>query len=184
MKPKNLLLMFIVLMAVIFNCPKNAFAEEKTSSAKIAANIASDNNDYRINVLHKYLNKYNSPLADNAEDFVRYADTYKIDWRFVAAISGVESTFGQQIPANSYNGWGFGIYGTNVRYFNSWSDGIETVSKSLREDYMDKWGASDVWSIGKIYAASPTWAERVNYFMDRIQDFSSKNSESTLPLTI
>ena len=176
--------MFIVLMAVLLFCPKNVFAEDKSASAKIETKLAVAKNDYRVNVLRSYLKQYNSPLVDNAEDFVKYADMYDLDWRFVAAISGLESTFGKEIPYNSYNGWGYGIYGTNTRSFESWEDGIQTVSKDLREKYMNEWGATDVYAIGKIYAASPTWAQRVEYFMNRIQDYSINHSESALPLTI
>src|SRR3989344_4865811 len=31
------------------------------------------------------------------------------------------------------------------------------------------WGATDVWSIGPIYAESPTWSVRVNRFMQEIE---------------
>jgi hypothetical protein len=184
MKQKIFAFLFIVLMAVTLYCPKDVFAKDKASSAKIETKLASNASDYRVDVLRGYLQQYDSPLVDNAEDFIRYADLYNLDWRFVAAISGLESTFGKQIPDNSYNGWGYGIYGTNVRYFNSWEDGIKTVSKDLREKYMNTWGANDVYAIGKIYAASPTWAVRVEYFMNRIQDYSLKSPESALPLTI
>lgn len=184
MKQKIFTLFLIVFMAVILYCPKDVFAKEHSPSAKINTELAVASNDYRATVLKSYLEQYNSPLAGNAADFVKYADMYDLDWRFVAAIAGLESTFGKRIPYNSYNAWGYGIYGTNVRYFESWEDGIQTVSKDLREKYMDTWGATNVWEIGKIYAASPTWAQRVDFFMNRIQDYSIKNTQTTLPLTI
>jgi hypothetical protein len=184
MKQKIVYFILIVLIGLTLCFPQKAGALEKASSAKIATRFANEKADYRVDVLRKYLMQYDSPLVDNAGDFVRYADEYNIDWRFVAAISGVESTFGQQIPNNTYNGWGYGIYGDNVRYFNSWEDGIKTVSKDLREKYMNQWGASNVWEIGRIYAASPTWAQRVDYFMNRISDFAIKDSENALPLSI
>jgi hypothetical protein len=180
---------YFTLLIVIFLFSLTAgksFAEESVPSAKVVLAQASiaKTSDNRAKILRQYLAEKNSPLVDNADDFVYYADKYNLDWRLVAAISGLESGFGQAIPSNSYNGWGFGVYGSNVRYFNSWSDGIETVSQSLRKDYMDKWGASNVYQIGSIYAASPTWAVRVDGFMNSIQDFALRNPDNSLSLSL
>lgn len=180
---KKLFLLFTIFLFVV---KTDAYAFEKASgsSAKIAINKSDLSSDYRVSILRDYLNKYNSPLTDSADEFVLYADKYGLDYRLVAAISGVESTFGHQIPYNTYNAWGWGIYGTNMYYFKSWEDGISTISKGLRTNYIDKWGAEDIYQIGKFYAASPTWAQRVIYFMNRIGDFGVKNPEKTLSLTI
>ena len=182
---KKYFVILIVILTFILTSQKT-FAQESVPSAKVilADETPVKPNDIRVQILRAYLLKWNSPLADNADDFVKSADKYNLDWRLVAAISGVESTFGQAIPTNSYNGWGFGIYGDNVRYFNSWNDGIDTVSKSLREDYMDKWGATNVYEIGRTYAASPTWAVRVDGFMNSIQDFALRNPDKTLSLSL
>jgi len=83
----------------------------------------------------------------------------------VAAISGVESTFGKRIPENSYNayGWANGNY-----YFESWEDSIAIVSKTLREKYYDR-GATTLNQIARRYAPpSSSWAWKVNYFMEKI----------------
>jgi hypothetical protein len=117
------------------------------------------------------LEKYNSPLVPYAGTFVETADKYNLDWKLVAAISGVESTFGREIPDASFNGWGWGIYGDNMIRFSSWNEGIETISQGLRTKYIDKWGAKDVYEIGRFYAASPTWAQRVEYFMNSIEEY-------------
>lgn len=184
MKQKILLLTLIVFLNIFFINAKDVFAEEKSVSAKIETKLAKAEYDYRAEILRGYLSQYNSPLADNANDFIKYADMYNLDWRFVAAISGVESTYGHQIPTNSYNGWGWGIYGGKVTRFSSWEEGIATISKGLRENYMDKWGAQNVYEIGSIYAASPTWAQRVEGFMYKIQEYSLKNPRNALSLTI
>jgi len=121
--------------------------------------------DYRVSTLRKFLKEYNSPLADYAEVFVREADKNGIDWRLVPAITGVESTFGKNIPFKSYNayGWANGAY-----TFESWEDSIGIVSKSLREKYMDK-GAVTINQIGRRYAPpSNTWSSKVKYFMRKI----------------
>jgi hypothetical protein len=140
--------------------------------------------DSRIKILREFLKKNNSPLTPNASDFVEIADKYDLDWKLVAAISGIESSFGQRIPYESFNGWGWGIYGDNMIKFSSWTEGIETVSEGLRTKYINKWGAKDVYAIGKFYAASPTWAQRVTYFMGKIDDFKNTNSVNNLSITI
>jgi len=188
---KKYFITLIVISLFIFSS-KTSFAEEKSSlpSAKViladaSASVSADQVvDNRAKILKKFLEEKNSPLADNAEDFVIYADKYNLDWRLVAAISGLESGYGQEIPGGTYNGWGWGIYGTNTHYFNSWSDGIETVSKGLRQQYMDQWGATNIYEIGSTYAASPTWAVRVQRNMDNIQDFALRNPENTLSLSL
>ena len=169
----KLLSVAIVVMTAALTIPQTAHAETAGSSAALIAPIELRKNveDARVKRLQSFLEKRNSPLAPYAKVFVEQADKNNIDWKMVAAISGVESTYGQFIPPYSYNAWGFGVYGDNVRRFTSWEDGITTVSTALRQDYMDKWKAQDVYEIGRIYAASPTWAVRVERFMNEIDAY-------------
>ncbi|HZQ29569.1 MAG TPA: hypothetical protein VFA93_00610 [Patescibacteria group bacterium] len=178
------ILPFIFVLSLLFT--PFAFAEEKASASSAKINSIKENklSDQRVKILRDYLRQYNSPLVEYSSSFVKYADEYNLDWRLVAAISGVESTFGQQIPYGTYNGWGWGIYGDNRIYFKSWDEGIKTVSEGLRTNYLNRWGAQDVYQIGRLYAASPTWAYRVDYFMGKIQDFSLRNPQSTLSLAL
>ncbi|HSA84186.1 MAG TPA: hypothetical protein VLF20_04875 [Patescibacteria group bacterium] len=176
--------MLITLFVMAF--PQNAQANVAGSSAAMAnpPELLEQAEDNRVQILHEYLASKRSPLADHAATFVMQADTYNLDWRLVAAISGLESSFGQRIPVNSYNGWGYGVYGDNVRRFASWDEGITVVSQALREDYMTKWKATTVPEIGRIYAASPTWAERVQYFLNDIEAFEQKRERTTLALSL
>lgn len=181
---KKLIIVFlVVIISQLTANSANAIELASGSSAKIEL-VKAKGFDSRAKILEDYLGQFNSPLVSEASAFVRYADRYELDWKLVAAISGVESTFGKQIPYESYNGWGWGIYGTNMIYFNSWEDGIKTVSEGLRTNYLNKWGATNVYEIGRIYAASPTWAQRVDYFMDSISDFALRNPQSALPLSL
>ena len=161
------------------------FAQNSSGSSAVLADARSAfYSDNRVKILREFLESYNSPLAPFSQVFVENADTYNLDWRLVAAISGVESTFGQQIPQGSYNGWGWGIYGNNVIYFSSWEDGIQTISKGLRERYMTQRGAANVYEIGSTYAASPTWAVRVESFMNGISNFSILNPQNSLSISL
>lgn len=121
--------------------------------------------DYRVYTLRKFLSKFGSPLTPYSPDFIKQADYYGIDWRMVPAISGVESTFGKQIPYNSYNAYGW----VNGNYsFKSWPDSIQVVSKTIKYNYIDK-GAVSIGSIAKIYAPpSVTWGSKVKYFVSKI----------------
>lgn len=177
-----------VLFMLLSTIP--AYGKEKSAGMSAMANIAQvaqQKPDNRIKILRLYLEKHDSPLANSSETFVHAADKYNLDWKLVAAISGLESGFGKQIPYNSYNAWGWGVYGNNVIYFASWDEGIETISKGIRERYMNQRGATNVYEIGSTYAASPTWASRVVMFMSQIEAFYTNyqtNSSATLSLTI
>ncbi|MCL4354798.1 hypothetical protein M1349_05040 [Patescibacteria group bacterium] len=181
--------LFVILIMGLITAllQKPVYAEissTKATSARIAMVIPETREDHRVKILKDFLKAQDSPLAEYADVFVRNADKYNLDWKLVAAISGTESSFGLAYPNGTYNGWGWGIYGNNMHYFTSWEDGIETISKGLREQYMDKWGAQDVYGIGKFYASSPTWAEHTIHFMNRIDEFALRNPENTLSLSL
>jgi hypothetical protein len=166
---------------------QQAYAEEKTSASSAALiTLASTpiEVDKRTQILKIYLEKYNSPLAPFAQTFIDQADKYNLDWKLVAAIAGVESYFGQMIPPNSYNGWGFGIYDDNILRFASWDDGIATVTQSLRERYMNERGANNIYEIGATYAADRQWAGKVQQFMYEIEQLESSSNNKTLSISI
>jgi hypothetical protein len=132
--------------------------------------IVSKKLDKQAQILRSYLQKFDSPMQNHAQDFIDAANTYNLDWKMLPAIAGVESTFGKQIPGG-YNAYGWGVYGTQAIYFSSWTDGIFTVARGLREGYLNK-GLTDPYDINRIYAASPTWGQRVTYFMNDIEKFA------------
>lgn len=182
---KRLILFFLLVPFLLLSTQKaQAYSKSAGTSAVLASNFESSEDDYRVRTLKAYLMQYDAPLAPYADRFVAAADKYNLDWRFVASISGLESGFGKHIPYNSYNGWGWGIYGDNSLSFKSWEDGIDTVSEGLRTKYMDKWGAENIWEIGAIYASSPTWAVRVQGFMNQIEAFRLRNPQTALSISI
>lgn len=176
--------LLIIVVAVLMPVAR-AEANTARPSAVLAVAQSTDMQPYnRTIILRDFLKSYNSPLAPYASDFINEADKNGLDWKLVAAIAGVESYFGQQIPYNSYNGWGYGVYGNNVRNFESWPDGIAVVSKALRVDYLDSWGATNVYEIGAIYAADPAWANKVTHFINLIEDFESRSTNAAIPISI
>lgn len=174
--------------AAMLVLPQPAFASSISGELHEAGPSATPSSrsirqpDNRARKLKTYLVAHSSPLAPYADVFIARADEYGLDWRLVASISGVESTFGKKIPVNSYNayGWNGGKF-----YFRNWEDGIETVSRTLATKYAAR-GANTVWEIGPIYAPpSKTWAGKVAYFMEKIEEGPKvKNAALALELAI
>lgn len=133
--------------------------------------ISSKKLEPKAEILAAYLASFNSPMQYHAQDFIDASKAYNLDWKLVASIAGVESTFGKFIPGG-YNGWGWGVYDTQAIYFNSWREGIFTVSKGLRENYLDA-GLSEPYAMNRVYAASPTWGSKVTYFMNDLEKFAA-----------
>lgn len=124
--------------------------------------------DNRVLQLSAYLQAKGSPLADYAVQFVQAADKYNLDWRLLPAISGNESGFAKVYVGGTYNAWGWG--GGYIR-LGSWSGAIDTISQSLRENYVNVIGTADVSRIGRMYAADPGWAGKVTMYMNQIGNF-------------
>jgi len=124
----------------------------------------------RIEVLKEFFARYKSPLDKYADVIVEAADKYGIDYRLLPAIAMQESTLCKKIPKDSYNCWGFGIYGKKVTRFSGFEEAIDKVSKTLAQDYHAQ-GLEDPSEIMSKYTPSNSgvWAENVSYIMDRIQ---------------
>ena len=164
---KKLITSLLIALVVIFSKVDTISAEVNVAdvSAELKTNKPEEDFDFRVLKLKVYLSGHNSPLAAYSDVFVKYADEYDLDWRLVAAISGVESTFGKRIPYKSYNAYGW----ANGKYaFESWEDSIEVVSKTLREKYIDD-GLTTIGQIARRYAPpSSTWARNVKFFINKI----------------
>ena len=178
MKQTIFVFMSIVFLSLISVRPAYAAIKESDASAMSFKDLAHYQPDRRGDRLRAYFISHNSPLADAADVFVREADEHSLDWKFVAAIAGTESTFGKHIPSGSYNCWGWGIP-TGAQSgvaFSSFENGIATVSEGLEKNYVQK-GARTIEQIGSIYAASPRWAGNVRFFMDKIENFTPQSPQ-------
>lgn len=124
--------------------------------------------DARVLKVHQFLKNQNSTLADYAADFVQQADASGLDYRWLVAISGVESTFGRNYLWGTYNayGWGGGLI-----LFTSWPDGITKISQALRNEYVNR-GVETIDQIARIYCPpnSAHWARGVRYFVSEIEN--------------
>ena len=94
--------------------------------------------DPRILAMNKFLSDYQSPMANYADVFIVEADRYGLDWRLIAAISGVESAFGRLIPRGTYNGWGWRGRNRNPdgwSIFESWDEAITHITERMALGY-------------------------------------------------
>ena len=94
--------------------------------------------DPRVIAMEKFLLAYNSPMYPYAKTFIEEADKNGLDWRLVASISGVESAFGNLIPKNTNNAWGWrGVNPNDSGWsqFKTWEEGIATVTGGLAQGY-------------------------------------------------
>lgn len=174
---------FLATLMLIF-LPLQSYPAELTNQKaadKEEISIDSKQLDKRAVILKDYLQRYNSPLQYHAQDFIDAADESHVDWKLVPSIAGVESTFGKFTPGG-FNAWGWGVYGTQALGFDSWRDGIFTVTQGLKQNYIDK-GLNDPMAMNHVYAASPSWGWKVSYFLNDLDQFT-KIYESKEPTQI
>lgn len=93
--------------------------------------------DGRSKIIEDFFKGYNSVLANYSAKFVAVADKYNLDYRLMPAIAMQESNGAKKVISDSFNPFGYGIYGGKVLKFNSWEQAIERVGKGLRDDYLN-----------------------------------------------
>lgn len=126
--------------------------------------------DGRPLLIKNYLNKYKSELEPYSQLIVDISDKYSLDYRLLVAIAQQESNLCKRIPVNSYNCWGFGIYGNKVTRFDSYPQALEKVAKSLKRDYFDK-GLTTPEAIMAKYTppSQGSWAAGVSAFLSELE---------------
>lgn len=138
---------------------------------KAETQISLQQEDARIKALRDFFQKYNSDLHAYAQTFVESADKYSLDYRLLPAIAMQESNLCKKAPKNSFNCWGFGIYGGKVLRFANYDEAIRAVSKSLGHEYKAQ-GLEGPNEIASRYTPSDngTWVKSVTFFMDSIKN--------------
>src|SRR4030067_898330 len=79
-----------------------------------------------------------SPLVPYTDFILETSEKYGLDWRLLTAISGNESLFGRVTPPDCYNAWGWGIHSRGTLCFSNWEEGIETVARGIKKNYIDQ----------------------------------------------
>ncbi|MCS7093381.1 MAG: hypothetical protein NZL96_03080 [Patescibacteria group bacterium] len=149
---------------------KNYFQSLYQPSNQDGYRLETELGDSRVANLKSFFRKYQSPLYDYAEKIIEASDKYGLDYRLLPAIAMQESNLCKYIPENSYNCWGWGIYGTQVIRFKSYEEAIETVARGIKRDYIDK-GLITATAIMKKYTprSRGSWAYGVNSFMRMLE---------------
>lgn len=135
--------------------------------------------DARVEKIERVFEKYKCPLTGTGHLFVEAADKYKVPYWLVASIAFQESSCGKNTPkpsevGESYNAWGWGVWGTRVKTFDNWEHGIDVVTKYLSTNFFSK-GVSEPCDIMDVYTPSSngSWCSGVKYFGDMIQTFET-----------
>ena len=129
--------------------------------------------DGRAKIVENFFKAYGSLLSDYDDNFIKVADKYKLDYRWLPAIAMQESLGGKKVIRDSYNPFGYGIYGSLVVKFSSWEEAIERVGKALREDYLNH-GLNTPEKVMAKYtppslAKGGIWAKGVRSFMEELR---------------
>lgn len=146
---------------------KVAYAALPAASGTLKTNIVSE--DARLTSVRVFFQKYNPDLVPYAVNIIESADKYDLNYRLLPAIGMQESNLCKKSPKNSFNCWGFGIYGKKVTRFDNYKQAIETVSKTLAKNYKAI-GLETPEQIMTKYTpgSNGSWANGVNHFMNQL----------------
>lgn len=129
--------------------------------------------DARAKIIENFFKNYKSPLSNYSDIFITVADNYQLDWQLLPAIAMQESNGGKKVIIDSFNPFGYGIYGSLVIKFDSWEEAIERVGRALKEDYIGQ-GLKTPNQIMAKYtppslAKDGAWAKGVIAFMEELR---------------
>ncbi len=126
--------------------------------------------DARVPIVSRYLKKNKSPLEPYAHEIVEVANQHGVDFRLIVAIARQESNLCKFIPENTYNCWGWGIHSQGTLGFESYEEGIRTVTEGIKRKYIDEGLTTPVDIMGKYTPSSNgSWASAVTQFMEEMQ---------------
>lgn len=126
--------------------------------------------DARPTLIERFLKKHGSQLVPYSQLLVDTADKYGLDYALIPAMAMQESNLCKKIPEESYNCWGFGIYGNKVHKFSSFEEGIDRVGSTLKEKYLEESLTNPDLIMSKWTPRSNgSWSYAVNTFMQEIK---------------
>lgn len=177
--PLAILISIFYLLYILINQNSSRLARTRAHTVAFAALPPLENSiqedqitqvDARVEIVRQFFKRYKSPLEPYASSVVEVADTYDLDFRLIPAIAMQESNLCKKAPENSYNCWGFGIYGQRVTRFSDYEEAIVAVTKTLALKYKAN-GLDTPYEIMRRYTprSNGSWAESVEYFMNQLQ---------------
>jgi len=135
--------------------------------------------DTRAKKIEGVFRAYNCPMAGTGEYIVEQADKNNIPYWIVPAISFQESLCGKYTPnkgdVESFNAWGWAVYGNTSKAFRNYEHGIKVISEYMSNRFFKR-GITETCDIMKVYTppSKGSWCRGVNYFGDKIQNFVTK----------
>lgn len=178
--------LFIVIIALTMTTTKNTNDNKSNlfSAKPLVLGTSTsyiESNDARAASIDSVFEKYRCPIAGYGEEFVKQADKYDIPYWLVASIAFQESSCGKNVPKKdgieTFNLYGWGVWGDNVKDFDSMEHGIETVSKYMSKTFYSQ-GITDLCEIMKTYTppSNGSWCKGVAYFRDEILDYETNQT--------
>ena len=156
----------------LIEAPKSGvkvYASLPSSSSIVYSNLKIG--DARAELIRQYLGRFNSPLVAYAPFIVSTSDKYGVDYRLTTAIAQQESNLCRIFPYKTYNCWGWGITSKGTLGFSSFEEGIDAVTKGIKENYVDEGYLTIEDIMGKYTPLSNgSWAAGVTLFMQQIEE--------------
>ncbi len=125
----------------------------------------------RLLRLSRFFTSYNSPLAFESESFLEASEKYKIDYKILVAIAGVESTFAKNIAYNSHNPFGY-MCGNRVCYFKSYRQAIFKVAQTISRNraYKKYRLTKRIIDLAEVYnyVYPEEWSSKLEWFIKKI----------------
>ena len=136
--------------------------KERILEEAVSTRVENSETVIKVENVRAYLTERNSPLAQYAQEIVKAADEYGIDYRLLPAISIIESSGGIH-TFRTYNAWGWG-----KKNFSSWEEGIWAVSKGLGNYYSRGLNTPQKISVYYCPPSAGEWARKVSSVMREI----------------
>jgi len=126
--------------------------------------------DARPEIIRQYLHQYTSPLEPYSGLIVELSDQYNFDYRWLVAIAQQESSLCKHIPDNSFNCWGWGIYGDKVTRFSSYEDALRRIAPQFTKIFLDGKHYKNPMEVMRTYTppSDGSWANGVSTFFDQL----------------
>lgn len=185
----TILVAIMVALTLQTDQTNKAYKYNIFSSKPLVLGAMADNTtvkDSRAAKIDKVFAENNCELTGLGDVFVREADKNNIPYWIVAAISFQESSCGKKTPKvngeETYNAWGWGVYGSNVEAFENWEEGIEVVSKYLSKRFFSQ-NVVELCEIMQTYTppSQGSWCNGVEYFQNEIHNYKSPRNLYKLP---
>lgn len=159
------LIIFLIYSSLLYGYRQHSIKQLYSSSAKKVVV------DTRITRLNAYFTARKSPLASEAAYFIKRADFYKLDWRLLPAIAGVESGFETAGNLHDKNPFGY-MCGSSPCVFKSYREGIDMVAKTISRGsaYSQYQRSGAIIDLAEVYCQvrNEEWTQKILYFMNKL----------------